>query len=73
MQNYEVLASPFQSRLTSQDADAHVSQEGSAAQGTGEATGDNRELRNEVQALGSELDLRQEEYTSNLREKESTI
>ena len=72
VQNYESLTSPFQSRQTNQDA-VSPNNPGSGAQAAGEATGDNRELRNEVQALGSELDLRQEEFSSNIREKESMI
>jgi len=34
---------------------------------------DNVDLRNKVKAMDSEMDLRQEEYTSNLREKEASI
>ena len=67
---YQDLVSPFAGRNYSNGEGplgnaAIISPNGAAA--------DDAHLRNQVKDLGSELDLRQEEYTSNLREKEATI
>lgn len=69
---YQDLVSPFSGRASSGANDGArgnaIIQTANGAGGTEDA-----HLRNQVKNLGSELDLRQEEYTSNLREKEATI
>ena len=74
--NYEPLLSPFhKARGHAADPD-DVSPRGGAHAAVGSnnlGTEGDQELQREVKGLKSEMNLRREEYSSNLKEKEATI